>query len=237
MTMGVYRILNHDNNKCYIGSSIDIEKRLKQHKRVLDNHKNTNSSFQYDYNTRTATTFTFKILEIIEDSNKLLEREDYYIEFYNSVKNGYNHNKSKINKNYTEQLNIVMREYLELAKELPIKIKIPYIYRVGTKRQTNLKIKIFTVLTEFDLILNNYFSQKISKKIVPNSITAELKYQSFTRDDIELHIYYTLIGNKNQDGIIFSLSNIYKLIETNKIDMHTAILKCIDNNKYKHRFH
>ena len=39
MTTGIYTIINKNNNKRYIGSSNNIEKRLKYHKSLLKNNK------------------------------------------------------------------------------------------------------------------------------------------------------------------------------------------------------
>ena len=36
--VGIYRIKNLVNNKCYYGSSKEIEKRLSRHKRELNNN-------------------------------------------------------------------------------------------------------------------------------------------------------------------------------------------------------
>lgn len=36
---GVYQIFNTETNKRYIGSSIDVERRLKEHKRNLKAHR------------------------------------------------------------------------------------------------------------------------------------------------------------------------------------------------------
>lgn len=38
---GVYQIFNTETNKRYIGSSIDVERRLKEHKRNLKAHIDT----------------------------------------------------------------------------------------------------------------------------------------------------------------------------------------------------
>ena len=46
MTIGIYQIQNKINGKIYIGQSIDIEKRLKQHLRYLRKSQHYNSHFQ-----------------------------------------------------------------------------------------------------------------------------------------------------------------------------------------------
>lgn len=89
----VYKITNKINNKCYIGSSIRVEKRWKEH---INTSKNPNNP-QYNYPLYSAfrkygiENFTFEILK--DDFNFLKEMTDYehdMIIFYNSHKIGYN---------------------------------------------------------------------------------------------------------------------------------------------------
>ena len=37
MLCGIYKITNNITNKCYIGKSVDIERRFKEHKNSKDN--------------------------------------------------------------------------------------------------------------------------------------------------------------------------------------------------------
>ena len=90
-TCGIYKITNQINGKCYIGQSVNIEKRWVAHKSSA-----TNSDFKY----RTAlypaikkyglSNFTFEVIEeCLPD--QLDEKEKYYIQYFNSISpNGYN---------------------------------------------------------------------------------------------------------------------------------------------------
>ena len=89
----VYKITNKINNKCYIGSSIRVEKRWKQHINCSNNPNNP----QYNYPLYNAfrkygvDNFDFEILK--DDFNSIQEMTDYehdMIIFYNSLANGYN---------------------------------------------------------------------------------------------------------------------------------------------------
>lgn len=89
----VYKITNKINNKCYIGSSIRVEKRWKQH----INCSNNPNSPQYNYPLYNAfrkygiDNFSFEILK--DDFNSIQEMTNYehdMIIYYNSLKNGYN---------------------------------------------------------------------------------------------------------------------------------------------------
>ncbi len=88
--IGVYKILNKTNNKVYVGSSINITKRKYVHFNKLSNNKHKNIKLQNAYNKYGKNSFLFKIIEYVEDKNLLLVREQYWIEYFNSVENGYN---------------------------------------------------------------------------------------------------------------------------------------------------
>lgn len=89
---GVYEIINTINNKVYVGSSINIEKRLKAHFDSLQNNTHFNSHLQNAFNLYGKNAFTSKILEIVEDISELRAREEYYIQTINSTdpNTGYN---------------------------------------------------------------------------------------------------------------------------------------------------
>lgn len=79
---GIYKITNKINNKSYIGKSIHILQRWKEH---LLNH---DDEFHQELQTY-ITNFNFEILELCDEC-KLNEREIYWIKIYNSYYNGYN---------------------------------------------------------------------------------------------------------------------------------------------------
>ena len=99
MSMGIYAIKNKVNGKLYIGQSIHIEERWKQHIAELNCNSHCNYKIQNEWETYGRHSFEFSILEKIDvDYNYskkklrvvLLARENYYISKFNSIKNGYN---------------------------------------------------------------------------------------------------------------------------------------------------
>lgn len=99
---GIYKFTNKINGKIYIGQSVNLNNRYKQH---ISNYNNPSSSM---YNTKFYRALRKYGLEnfdydIIEHSNyftrdELNQKEIYYIEKYDSYQNGYNMNKGG---NYT----------------------------------------------------------------------------------------------------------------------------------------
>lgn len=82
--IGIYSILNLKNNKRYIGSSNNIEKRINCHFSNLLKNKHCNKKLQNSYNKYGKSFFTYEILEMFEkiDKKQLLEIEQKYINNY-----------------------------------------------------------------------------------------------------------------------------------------------------------
>ena len=88
--IGIYKITNQVNGKIYVGQSIDIQQRWKQHKQQADGTRCNNKLYkairQYG-----IENFLFEIIEQCEFSREQLdERQRYWINYYNSYNDGYN---------------------------------------------------------------------------------------------------------------------------------------------------
>jgi group I intron endonuclease len=88
---GIYCIENLVNHKKYIGQSIDIYNRWKDHIRELDGNRHRNKYLQRAWNKYEEHNFYFYILEECEIS-LLDEREIYYIDYFNCLNNKYGYN-------------------------------------------------------------------------------------------------------------------------------------------------
>lgn len=91
--MGIYKIENINTHKVYIGQAEDIYKRWKDHKRMLKNNKHHSCKLQKAYN-RTRNNkeeiFQYSIVEVVEYKEDLFKREKYWMDYYNSLYDGYN---------------------------------------------------------------------------------------------------------------------------------------------------
>ena len=90
--MGIYKITNTINNKCYIGLSRDIEYRWKEHKQqAIYNKRCKNKPLYNAFKKYGINNFIFEVLEECEE-NELSLREIFYINKYksNNKKYGYN---------------------------------------------------------------------------------------------------------------------------------------------------
>lgn len=81
---GIYKITNKVNGKFYIGSSRNIDKRLREHKRELRLNIHINPHLQSAWNKYGSENFTFEIILLIENeeektNKKLRDIETDYI--------------------------------------------------------------------------------------------------------------------------------------------------------------
>lgn len=86
---GIYKITNLLDNKSYIGQSVDISNRFKQHIKAGLGIEGSNNKFYTAMKKNGVWNFTFEILEIC-DRKDLNEREKFYINTYESNVFGYN---------------------------------------------------------------------------------------------------------------------------------------------------
>ena len=86
---GIYKITNNITGDFYIGSSKNIEKRWHEHKSPSVHKQQPNSKLYKGMASYGLDNFTF---EIIEKTDNLREREQYYIE---QLKPSYNNNRAQ----------------------------------------------------------------------------------------------------------------------------------------------
>jgi group I intron endonuclease len=91
MNSGIYSILNEKNGYIYIGSTFDFKRRKNQHVSALNLKKHNNKKLQNAWTKHGSMHFSFNIIEEC-DKKFLLEKEQFWINFYQSYKqnNGYN---------------------------------------------------------------------------------------------------------------------------------------------------
>jgi group I intron endonuclease len=76
---GIYKIECKAENKVYIGSSTNINRRWREHKAELNNERHRNWQLQLDWDCYGDEVFNF---EMLEETDKLYEREHYWITQY-----------------------------------------------------------------------------------------------------------------------------------------------------------
>ena len=89
---GIYKIINLNNGRIYIGSTSRFKTRAYAHNNDLIANRHLNRFLQNDYNKCGAEGFLFEIIEVVSGERKLrVEREQYHIDqWYDNQKNCYN---------------------------------------------------------------------------------------------------------------------------------------------------
>lgn len=84
----IYCFVNKENNKKYIGRTLNFKHRLRTHMYRIESGLN-NHSFYNDYRENPSN---FEVFIIANDvpQNKLNELERFFIKFFDSFHNGYN---------------------------------------------------------------------------------------------------------------------------------------------------
>jgi group I intron endonuclease len=86
---GVYRWLNKVNGKSYIGSSVNIRRRQREHIRELIAGIHANAKLQHAWNKYGSAAFEFEMLAFCPEED-LLWQEQMAINAFDAVRSGYN---------------------------------------------------------------------------------------------------------------------------------------------------
>lgn len=82
---GVYYIVEKTTNRIYVGSSVNIKRRVKQHYSDLIGNLHKNSYLQRTWNKYGELSFVSGVLELVDRKENLLSSEQYWIDFFESA--------------------------------------------------------------------------------------------------------------------------------------------------------
>lgn len=87
---------NKINGKIYIGSSINVSSRWNEHRRTLNNNTHHNKYLQRSWEKYGKDSFNFSIIEIVDNTENLLAREQFYLDHFQCYlpANGYNNSRT-----------------------------------------------------------------------------------------------------------------------------------------------
>ena len=138
----IYIIKNDINNKVYIGKTIwDINKRFKEHCRDSEKRKNEKRPL---YNAMNKYGIEHFYIELIEEcpTEEASQKEQFWIKYFNSFKNGYNATLGGDGKSYLNKNEII--EYYKKYQNISLISKMLNIYPHSISRilkENNIKIK------------------------------------------------------------------------------------------------
>lgn len=177
---GIYLITNKLNGKKYVGQSVDIEKRWKQH--MIDSKKKDCAIYKA-IRKYGIENLEFSILEECS-VDKLDEREIYWISELDTYNNGYNmslggasgNNKglnynykeyrNKYNKEHKEYINLKQKQYYQDHKEE--KKQYNKQYHQEHKEYHNKKTKQYRDAHREEINAKRRVKRKVSKSAIIN---------------------------------------------------------------------
>ena len=161
MKSGIYIITNIVNGKSYIGSSLDYKQRLRQHKYRLRKNNHYNLHLQSSFNKYGEENFTFSLLEL---TDKLIERETFYIYNKNTLNKHIGYNKASIIENTSGyKMSDISRERMSKAKK-------------GTKMHINTKLALIKANKERTYNNKHLFTKKVIEKSSKSRMKPILEY-------------------------------------------------------------
>lgn len=178
----VYRIVNKINNKVYIGSTIDSERRKLEHFNQLEKGIHINTHLQNAYNKYGKNVFIFDIIEDNLDNGELMKREQHYINLFNSSNGNFGYNISQYanqpdGRKYTKTYIVKLRDMISKLNLNATSISLLFCMQLYLEPYTN------RILNPDKKNITNKDLQEISnlaKNIVLRALN-ELEYNHFIR--------------------------------------------------------
>lgn len=90
--IGIYSICCLNTGKLYVGSSVNISKRVKQHSSELARGIHKNIYLQRAWNKYGGNSFRFNLIDLVNSAPDLEDKESFWIKYFDSTNNkkGYN---------------------------------------------------------------------------------------------------------------------------------------------------
>ncbi len=121
MNSGIYKIANEITGDFYIGSTNNITRRFGEHKTHLKNNKHPNIILQRACNKYGLETMRFYIVELVNNINNLIIREQYYLDILDPKYNIKKAANSNLGMHHSEDT----KEKISRSKAKPFKITSP----------------------------------------------------------------------------------------------------------------
>lgn len=178
MSCGIYKITNTETNKMYVGSSKNIEVRIRSHFANLKNKKHHSVKLQRAYDKYGLSNFSHEILELCEIED-LFTREQHWIDSLDSYHSGYNASESSVYPTNKHSLSILDKNSKHIETIIYNLIEIQDL-RGSIPTDIQISCKEFGAGSEGKLKFTHYIkASEILKEILTSlpSLDSCLEYQ------------------------------------------------------------
>lgn len=227
---GIYQIRNLVNNKCYIGSSVNLYNRFHTHSTKLKQRIHSNKHLESSYHKYGNDNFIFEVLEYCSEEI-LIEREQYYLDI----------TEPEYNKRIDATNNFLVSPTIETRDKISKTLKKRYEegYQGYKQEKLNQEIELYDKYgnfvrlcnhaKEFSLLVGlekgNYTYEKIKKGFTFRGYQARIKgsqkrIYSYMPNGTTMLKETVLIDIKNQEIMIYP--NISSLCVHNNLDIYTT---------------
>lgn len=218
---GIYFIRSTVNGKVYIGSTVNIRKRYREHKCILKSNQHTNIHLQRHYNKNGGNSLEYGLLELVT-KDQLQDKEQDYVDKldpeFNIMKEcvvnriGLEHSeKTKAKMKKASEIRRKRGDYKKMAKILSEANKGNK-YNLGRKCSEETKKKISKKLK----------GRKLTKE-EKQKISEGLKGRDFS-DDHRKSLSKAMTGNKNNLGKTLSKEAKQKISKAKSIEINQLTL-------------
>lgn len=212
--IGIYKITNIINNKCYIGKSLNIEDRLRRHKSALLKNTHKNKYLQNEYNKYSVNNFTFEIIEFDIDKNHLNDREIYWINYCQSFNRKYGYNMTIGGDggytigNKTDKEKIYIIEKQKKSRSLKYQLSNKQISTILKLKNEGYSIRYIETVINDNNSTDNFISVKIISKFLKNNNLPTLNPKKYIFAEEERKLIINLYNQKEQIKEISKITNI-----------------------------
>ena len=208
---GIYKITNLINNKMYVGSAVNLKKRKSEHFHTLRNGSHHNYHLQRSFNKYGEENFEFSILEYMFDNSIILQREQYWIDFYRCYNAKIGYNICRTAGSHLGMKNTEASKLKNSKSHKALHLTGDKSARYGTKHSEETKYKMSlsscgekspTAILKAEqvkeirfMIMDGYKNTDIAKKYAVNSTTISsikkgtswksVEFEGFTSDDLK----------------------------------------------------
>lgn len=228
----IYKITNIINNKIYIGSTIDYNRRVNTHLRLLNRNEHHSVKLQNSFNKYGEDNFNFTIIELVDDVSELINIEQKWLNLELPLLNmtliaGLN---SHIGLKRSNETKIKISKSLKGKKQSEEHRESNRISHIGLKQSNLTKLKKSESLKRYWSELSDDDKNSRYDKIRDIRINNNSYY---INDEVKSRISNTLKNKKLQSAISIKIEK-YDL-NGNLLEIYPSILKAEICNNYTER--